>query len=83
MLDQHLIRLLVKLCVVAALASILVRSNAFKRILMREQRTLQQRLLMALGFAGIFGAGGTIRVLTKTYQAVDLGLEGCLLAGLL
>ncbi len=83
MLDQHLIRLLVKLGVVAALASILVRSNAFKRILMREQRTLQQRLLMALGFAGIFGTGVATRVLTRTYQAVDLGMEGSLLAGLL
>lgn len=82
-MEQYLFRLLVKLGVVASLASILVRSNAFKRVLMREQRTLQQRLALALGFATIFGAGVATRVVTKTYQAVDLGLEGSLLSGLL
>jgi two-component system LytT family sensor kinase len=51
---------------------------------MREQRTLQQRLLLALGFSAIFGTSTAIRVVTKgTYQAVDLGLEGSLLSGLL
>ncbi|MEK7405206.1 MAG: histidine kinase [Acidobacteriota bacterium] len=84
MLEQYLIVLLVKAGVVAALASILVRSNAFQRMLLREQRTLNQRLLLALSFASIFGAGAAIRVVTRgVYQAVDLGLEASLLAGLL
>src|SRR5574341_635991 len=83
MLEQHLIALLVKLGVVAALASILVRSNAFKRMLMREQRTLNQRLLLALGFATIFGAGVATRVVTHSYRATDLGLEASLLSGIL
>ncbi len=83
MLEQHLIRLLVKIGVVASLASILVRSNAFKRMLMREQRTLNQRLLLALSFSSIFGAGVAVRVVTGSYQAVDLGLEGSLVAGIL
>jgi two-component system, LytTR family, sensor kinase len=82
-MEQHLIRLLVKLGVVAALASFMVRSNAFKRMLMREQRTLNQRLLLALSFAGIFVTGVATRVLTRGYQAVDLGLEASLLAGIL
>ncbi|HSW50947.1 MAG TPA: hypothetical protein VLH09_12265, partial [Bryobacteraceae bacterium] len=82
MMEQHLIRLLVKLGVVAALASFMVRSSAFKRMLMREQRTLNQRLLLALSFAGIFGTGVATRVLTRGYQAVDLGLEASLLAGI-
>ena len=82
-MEQHLIRLLVKLGVVAVLASFMVRSNAFKRMLMREQRTLNQRLLLALSFAGIFGTGVAVRVLTHGYQAADLGLEASLLAGLL
>ena len=82
-MEQHLIRLLVKLGVVAALASFMVRSSAFKRMLMREQRTLNQRLLLALSFAGIFGTGVATRVLTRGYQAVDLGLEASLLAGIL
>ena len=83
MMEQHLIRLLMRLGVVAALASFMVRSGAFKRMLMREERTLNQRLLLALSFAGIFGAGVAIRVLTGSYQAVDLGLEASLLAGIL
>ncbi len=83
-MEQHLIRLLVKLGVVAALASFMVRSNAFKRMLMREQRTLNQRLLLALSFAGIFGTGVATRVLTRGgYQAADLGLEASILAGIL
>jgi two-component system LytT family sensor kinase len=81
--ERHYITLLVKLGVVAALASILVRSTVFKRMLMREERTLQQRLQLALGFAFIFGSGVATRVVTRTYQAGDLGLEGSLLAGLL
>lgn len=83
MMERHLITLLVKLGVVAVLASFMVRTNAFKRMLMREQRTLNQRLVLALSFAGIFGTGVAIRVLTHGYQAADLGLEASLLAGLL
>src|SRR5512145_2970081 len=82
-MEQHLIRLLIKLGVVASLASFMARSNAFKRMLMREQRTLNQRLLLALCFAGIFGAGEATRVITRGYQAVDLGLEVSLIAGIL
>ncbi len=83
MLEQHLVRLLIKLGVVAVLASFLARSNAFKRMLMREERTLNQRLLLALSFAAIFGAGAAVRVITGSYQEVDLGLEASLLAGIL
>ena len=84
MLEEHLVVLLIRLGVVASLASILVRSNGFKRMLLREQRTLNQRLMMALGFASIFGAGVAARVVTHNgYKAVDLGLEGSLLSGLL
>ncbi len=83
MVEQHLIRLLVKIGVVAALASIFVRSNAFKRILMREERTLNQRLLLALSLASVFATGVAVRVVTRSYQAVDLGLEGSFLAGIL
>ena len=43
-MDRYLITLLVKLGVVASLASILVRWSAVKRMLMRESRTMQQRL---------------------------------------
>jgi two-component system LytT family sensor kinase len=84
MVQRDLLTLLLKLGVVTSLASILVRSNWFKRMLMLEQRTLKQRVLLALGFASIFGAGIATRVITRgSYQAVDLGLEASLLAGIL
>ncbi|MEO8127197.1 MAG: histidine kinase [Bryobacteraceae bacterium] len=83
MLEERLVILLVKLAVAASLASLLVRSSKFKRMLLREERTLNQRFQMALGFASIFGAGVATRVLTGIYKSVDLGLEGSLLSGIL
>ena len=81
MVDNSAVVLLVKLAVAASLASIMARFTAFQRILMREQRTLHQRLKLALGFSGIFAAGVGTRLLLKSYLAVDLGLEGSLIAG--
>ena len=81
MLEQHLVILLVKLAVAASLASILVRSGVFTRMLLREERTLNQRGQLALAFATVFGLGMAIRIITDSYQAVDLGLEGSFLAG--
>jgi len=83
-MERLLVTLLVKLGVVASLASILVRPYGVQRMLMRENRTLNQRLKMALWFSGVFAAGVATRVLTSSvYLAVDLGLEGSLLAGML
>src|SRR5881397_866085 len=81
--EASLVTLLVKLGVVASLASILTRSSGMKRTLLRELRTVTQRLRFALWFGGIFGAGVATRVTTGSYIAVDLGLEGSLLAGIL
>ena len=84
MLEQYLGILLVKLAVAASLASILLRFNQFVRMLLREERTMRQQLQLAAAFTTIFGVGVVARVLThNNYQAVDLGLEGCLLAGIL
>ncbi|MGA2434792.1 MAG: histidine kinase [Bryobacteraceae bacterium] len=82
MLEDQLVVLLVRLAVVASLASILVRVNRFKRMLLREERTLNQRLLLALSFASVFGAGVALRIL-QHYKPLDLGMEGSLLAGLI
>ena len=82
MVEQQLVVLLVKLAVAASLASIIARSNAFKSMLMREERTLHQRFDLALSFAAIYGAGVGTRILSNSYQAVDLGLEGALVAGM-
>lgn len=83
MREGYWVTLLVKLGVVASLASILMRSSAVKRMLMRETRTLNQRLQLALWFSAIFGISVATRVVAPGYRAVDLGLEGCLLAGIL
>ncbi|HEX5430362.1 MAG TPA: sensor histidine kinase [Bryobacteraceae bacterium] len=84
MVPQHLVILLVKLAVAASLASILTRSGRFQRMLMREERTLGQRVQMALVCSLIFGAGVLTRVVTHdAYQAVDLGLEGSIVMGML
>jgi two-component system LytT family sensor kinase len=83
MLEQLSVTLLVKLAVAASLASILVRLQVFKRMLLREERSVYQRVQFALGFGAAFGAGVGLRVITPGYAAVDLGLEGSLLAGML
>ena len=81
---QPWVILLVKLAVAASLASILTRSAAFQRMLMREERTLVQRVEMALSGAMIFGTGVAIRIATAgNYRALDLGLEGALVFGMM
>jgi two-component system LytT family sensor kinase len=83
MVEQHWVLLLVKLAVAASVASFLARTRAFRELLLREERTVRQRTLLALGLAGIFGSGVAIRVITGGYQGVDLSLTGSLLAGIL
>jgi len=82
MRQEYLIVLLLRLCVVASLASILVRVGRFKTMLLREERTINQRFVLALCFAAIFASGVMIRLVAPSYKAVDLGLEGSLVAGL-
>ena len=53
--------LLVKLAVSAGLASFLVRSGRFQRMLMGEDRTLDQRVKMAFGGALIYASGVAAR----------------------
>ena len=65
MVEQHFVILFVKLAVAVSLASILTRSGRFQRMLMREERTLIQRVQMALVCSVIFGAGVFTRVLTN------------------
>jgi two-component system, LytTR family, sensor kinase len=83
MSQAYLVTLLVKLGVVASLASIMARWSAVKRMLLHEGRSMGQRMKLALWFSVVFGASVATRVVSKSYQAVDLGLEGSLLAGLL
>jgi len=52
-------------------------------MLLLEERSVTQRLEMAMAFGSIFGAGAAARVFTGSYQAADLTLAGAYLAGLL
>ncbi len=82
-MERHLITLLVKLGLAASIAGFVVRYGPLRQTLMREARTLNQRLRLAVWFSGIFASGVAIRVIVPSYEAVDLGLEGSLLAGVI
>jgi two-component system, LytTR family, sensor kinase len=83
-LQGYLVSLLVKLAAMAAIASVIARSNSFKAMLMEESRGLRQRLSLALWLSVVFGSSVAVRVAGKSnYQGADLGLEGSLIAGLL
>ncbi|MGH9396750.1 MAG: sensor histidine kinase [Terriglobia bacterium] len=77
-----LLTLLIKLGVIASLASITARFSHFKRLLFVENRTSWQKVQFAL-FLGIpFMLGVLTRVLAG-YQGADLSLEITVLGGLL
>ncbi len=82
-IEDQLITLLVKVGVIAALASFGVRSAAIKRMLLREERTVSQRIRLSLWFTALFLPGEIIRILTPEYDALDLALEASLLAGIM
>jgi len=74
--------LLLKLGVMASIASILARFNTFKAMLMLESRTLHQRLTLSLWLSVVFGASVAAGSMPN-YKVANMGLEGSLLAGLL
>jgi two-component system LytT family sensor kinase len=81
--DQFLlITLLVKLAVVAVLATMLVRFPWFRRILLTERRDWPERLIFAASL-GVPLMLGVLARLLLNYEAADLTLSGSFLAGLL
>ncbi len=82
-MKDQLITLLVKVGVIAALASFGIRGTAIRRMLLRDERTLDQRFRLSLWFTAMFAPGEIIRILTPDYEALDLALEGALLAGIM
>ncbi|HEY0284181.1 MAG TPA: histidine kinase [Vicinamibacterales bacterium] len=81
--DQLLLTtLVVKITIVAALATILVRYHRFRHILISERRAWPERLMFALSLGVPLAAGVTSRLLLN-YDAADLTLEGAFLAGLI
>src|SRR5919199_4330467 len=74
--------LVVKLAVMAALATTLVRYRRFRHILIFERRGLADRMTFALSL-GIPLTAGVVARLLLNYNAADLTLEGSFLAGLI
>ncbi len=82
-LPYVLVILLIKLGVIASLASIIARFDKFRRLLLTEVRTARQKLLFA-AFLGVpFTLGVLARVLPTHYQGTDLSLEITVVGGLL
>jgi two-component system, LytTR family, sensor kinase len=82
-LEQFLlVTLVVKLAVMAALATMLVRYRRFRHILIFERRAWPDRLTFALSLGIPLTAGVAARLLLN-YNAADLTLEGSFLAGLI
>ncbi|HVZ22458.1 MAG TPA: histidine kinase [Vicinamibacterales bacterium] len=81
--DQVLLTtLLVKLAVMAASATILVRFRRFRQFLIFEERPRPDRLTFALSLGVLLSAGVVARLLLG-YNAADLTLEGAFIAGLI
>src|SRR6476659_2531177 len=77
-----LVTLVVKLAVMAALATMLVRYRRFRHILIFERRDWPDRLTFILAL-GIPLAAGVASRLLLNYNAADLTLEGPFVAGLI
>ena len=81
--QQQLAALLIKVAVSASIASILMRFNRIQKILLRDDRTVADRLQLAFIFSILFGASAGVHSLTNQYPAIDLALEGATIAGFL
>ena len=81
--DQFLLTtLIVKLAVMAVLATMLARYRRFRHILIFERRGWVDRLVFTLALGIPLMAGVAARLLLN-YKAADLSLEGAFLAGLI
>jgi two-component system, LytTR family, sensor kinase len=78
-----LINLLVKLGVAAAVASALVRSVEFKRLLFLEERTIKQKIYLVLWIGIPLAIGVWIRFSAKSFIAGDLSFETAILLGVI
>jgi len=75
--------MLVKLGVVASVASILARSGSFRRLFFAEQRRPRQTLALLAFFLIPLTLGVWIRLIVPNFQAADISFETIVLLGLL
>ncbi|MFP5248300.1 MAG: sensor histidine kinase [Acidobacteriota bacterium] len=78
-----LITMLVKLGVVASLASILARAASFRRLFFAEQRRPMQTLALLAFFLVPLTLGVWIRIAVPNFLAADISYEAIVLLGLL
>ncbi len=82
--QQEIAAFLIKVAVSASIASILMRFGRIQKILLRDDRTVGDRVLLAFIFSVLFGATAGVRILSRNqYPAIDLTLEGSIIAGML
>lgn len=84
-MDQRLILLtqLIKLGVAAAVASALVRSLDFKRLLFRQKLAFRQKIHLVILISIPFLLGVWVRQSVRNFLAADLAFEACILMGAL
>ncbi len=78
-----LITLLVKLGVVASVASILARATSFRRLFFAERRSPTQTLAMLAFFLVPLTLGVWVRIVVPNFLAADISFETTILLGLL
>ena len=78
-----LITLLVKLGVVASVASILARASTFRRLLFAEERRPPQTLALLAFFLVPLTLGVWVRLVVPNFLAADISFETVILLGLL
>jgi two-component system LytT family sensor kinase len=78
-----LITLLVKLGVVASVASVLARASTFRRLLFADRRRTRQTLALLAFFLVPLTIGVWFRFLVPNFYAADISFEAIILLGLL
>ena len=78
-----LITLLVKLGVVASVASVLARVTSFRRLFFAERRSSRQTLALLAFFLVPLTLGVWVRILVPNFLAADISFETVILLGLL
>lgn len=74
---------MVRVGVIASIASFFVRSGTFRRLLLHEDRTLTQRIQLSAWFCVMFASGVVLRLRIRSYEPADLAFEGSFLSGLI
>ncbi len=78
-----LVALLIKLGLMVATASALVRSIAFKRYLYKDERNLREKIYFTLYIALPMAIYVIVRMTVHSFMAADLSLPGAFLIGLM